>query len=223
MIFRRIILCISLLVLPMFSLLAQERELGNWMMYFGQNRLSEKWSIHTEIQYRNHSVTPNIEQLLLRTGLNYHIKPNLIILLGYGYIPSFDEDAEFSNPTTSEHRIFQELNMTQAVGQVKFNHRYRIEQRWVNGDYRNRLRYRLLVTIPFKKDVVKTPFLALYDEIFVNTKVTVFDRNRSYLALGYNFSKMVSAQVGILNQQVNAFAKWYLQFAVFYNPKFYGS
>ncbi len=65
-----------------FSTFSQE-ETGNWLMYFGTNRVSDKFSVHTEIQYRNHTVIPNnVEQLLLRTGLNYHFSNKAFVTAG---------------------------------------------------------------------------------------------------------------------------------------------
>jgi hypothetical protein len=218
----KLLLLISCLLFT-FNLQAQEDELGNWIMYFGGNRVSDKLSIHTEIQYRNHTVAPvNVEQLLLRTGLNYHISSSAFITAGYAYIPSYVYESEQSAPETTEHRIWQQLIMTNTVGKVKFEHRYRIEQRWVNGDYRNRLRYRIMAFIPLGKPTIepKTFFIGLYDEIFMNTKATFFDRNRLYGALGYQINKETNVQVGLLNQRVNDFGKNYLQFAVIFNPDF---
>ena len=42
-------------------------------MFFNQTRLSERWSMHAEAQYRSYEIAPNTEQLLLRCGVNYHI------------------------------------------------------------------------------------------------------------------------------------------------------
>ena len=113
------------------SLTAQDQTqdiTGNWLMYFGTNRIADDWSIHSEVQYRNHTVAPvNIEQLLLRTGLNYHISKSAVVTLGYGYTPSYiyiDEESELGS---TENRIFQQLIMTNKVGRVKFEHRYRYE------------------------------------------------------------------------------------------------
>lgn len=200
---------------------SQQDELGNWIMYFGTNKINENYSIHTEVQYRNHTAVPNnIEQLLLRTGLNYHVSPSTILTLGYGFIPSFVFESEQSEPEVVEHRIFQQLILKNRLYRLQFEHRYRIEQRWVNEDYRNRLRYRLMLTVPVNKPVIEqgSLFVGLYDEIFMNTKETFFDRNRLYGAIGYQFHKTASAQVGMLYQRVNDFGKWYLQFAVFFNP-----
>ncbi|MBL4593073.1 MAG: DUF2490 domain-containing protein [Flavobacteriales bacterium] len=200
-----------------------KEQAGNWLMYFGMNKISNKFSIHSEVQYRNHTVAPvNIEQLLLRAGLNYHFSSSAFATGGYGYISSYDFESDQKNPESEEHRIWQQLIMVNTLGRVKFEHRYRIEQRWVNDDYRNRLRYRLMLFLPLNKPKIEkgTLFIGVYDEIFVNTEKVFFDRNRLYGALGYQFHKSASFQLGMLRQQVNSFGKNYLQFALVFNPDF---
>ncbi len=209
----------SLLSLSVFA----QPDWGNWLMYFGQNRISDKFSIHSEVQFRNHDVLPgDTEQWLLRTGLNYHFAPNAFVTGGYAYVPSYVYDSEQSEPESKEHRIFQQLITTQLIGKFKLEHRYRIEQRWVNSDYRNRFRYRLMATVPLNQPTMDPGafFFGIYDEVFVNGKATFFDRNRLYFALGNVLNKTTSVQAGILHQQVGPNGKWYLQFAVFYNPDF---
>lgn len=215
----------AILLMLMFALcppvLAQQGQVGNWLMYFGMNKVSNKFSIHTEVQYRNHTAAPiNIEQLLLRTGLNYHFSDRAFATAGYGYILSYDYDSEQKSAETQEHRIWQQFILTHNIGRVKFEHRYRIEQRWVNEDYRNRLRYRLMLFVSLNRPKIEKGafFIGLYDEVFVNTEKTFFDRNRAYAALGYQIHKAVGVQAGMLHQQLNNFGKWYMQFAVVYNP-----
>ena len=224
MIKKYIALLLTLLfVVTSNSLSAQQDEFGNWLMYFGTNRLSDNFSIHTEVQYRNHTLAPvNIEQLLLRTGVNYHVTKNVTLTAGYGYIASHDFESEQTEPESQEHRLFQQFILTNKVSRLKFEHRYRLEQRWVNDDYKNRIRYRLMVFLPLNKPTIEkgTLFLGVYDEIFVNTKNTFFDRNRLYAALGYQFSKTTQMQIGYLRQRVNDFGKNYLQVGVVYNPDF---
>ncbi|MFK5878398.1 MAG: DUF2490 domain-containing protein [Flavobacteriaceae bacterium] len=202
---------------------SQEDKVGNWLMYFGMNRISDHLSIHTEIQYRNHAITPNnIEQLLLRTGLNYHFSEKATVTAGYAYIPSYVYDSKQNSPEVEEHRIWQQFILTNKIGRVKFEHRYRIEQRWINQNYKNRLRYRLMLFVPLNKPVIEkgTLFLGVYDEIFMNTKESFFDRNRLYGALGYQINKDINIQIGMLHQQLSNSGKWYLQFALFFNTDF---
>ena len=196
-------------------------DLGNWIMYFGANKIGEKTSIHTEIQYRNHTTVPNnIEQLLLRTGLNYHISKKAMATAGYAYIGSYIYDSEPTGPEFKENRIWQQFILRNTVGRVGFEHRYRTEQRWVNGEFSHRLRYRIMVTVPLNNKEITpgTFFLGFYDEIFMNTEQVFFDRNRLYAAVGYQVNPITQVQVGALHQGVNGFGKYNLQFALLFNP-----
>lgn len=213
------IFILLLFLQPVFTL-AQQGETGNWLMYFGTNKIAEKFSIHTEVQYRNHTLVPdNVEQLLLRTGLNYHFSNKAFTTFGYAYIPSYVFESEQKKPEVTEHRIWQQFILTNKIGRVKFEHRYRLEQRWVNQNYKNRFRYRLMLFVPLNKKIIEKGswFVGVYNEIFVNDKKIFFDRNRLYGALGYQFRKAASVQIGMLNQRVNDFDKWYFQAALIFN------
>lgn len=201
-------------------LFSQEAEPGNWLMYFGQNRVAEKWSVHSEVQYRNHTAAPgNIEQLLLRTGMNYHLDQNAMLTIGYGNISSHLYQSEQKDAETTEHRVWQQLILKNSLGKLNFEHRYRVEQRWVNEDYSNRLRYRMMVTLPLKGESIESGdfYIGLYDEIFVNTEKNYFDRNRLYGALGYLVNEKVNVQTGMLYQTIDSYSKWYMQFALIFN------
>ncbi len=201
-----------------------QNDLGNWLMYFGTNKINNHWSLHTEVQYRNHTVAPvNAEQLLLRTGFNYHlIESKAIATMGYGFINNYEFEPIEQGPIATEHRIFEQFIAINHIGRVKLEHRYRVEQRWVNSVYKNRLRYRINALVPINKDKIEksTLFFSVYDEIFINDKNNYFDRNRFYVALGYQLSKLAGIQVGILNQATNAVAKNYLQFSFICNTDF---
>ncbi len=217
------ILFILLITIPCSPPLSAQGEVGNWLMYFGQNRISDLWSLHTEFQHRNHTVLPtDKEQLLLRVGLNYHLSPSAFISAGYGYITSYDFDGDYRMADRKEQRIWQQLIMINSLGRIKFEHRYRLEQRWVDQEYSNRIRYRLMAFIPLNKPTIQpgTIFIGLYDEIFLNTREAFFDRNRLYGALGYQISNATGLQAGMLHQQVGNQGKWYLQLAVVFNPDF---
>ena len=187
------------------------------------DQINDKFSIHSEVQYRNHTIAPvNAEQLLLRTGLNYHFSKNAIVTAGYGYVAGYQYQSEQSAPESEEHRIWEQFILTNKVGRVKFEHRYRLEQRWVNDIYKNRFRYRLMLFVPINKPIIEkgTLFIGLYDEVFINDKKTFFDRNRLYGAIGYQINQTTSFQFGMMRQQLNNLGKNYLQFALVFNPDF---
>jgi len=192
-----------MLVLPFYGL-SQNSDLGNWLIYIGSKELKNGWNIHNEVQYRNYDAVGDLEQLLLRTGLGYNLtENNNNLLLGYGYILSENYVGETDQKVSvNEHRIFQQFTTKQKVGVLNLSHRYRLEQRFVEDDFKMRFRYFLGLKIPLqnKADGNNPLYLSAYNEIFLNTKSEIFDRNRLYGGLGYQFSKQLRLELGYMNQ-----------------------
>lgn len=202
------------LFLPLFSS-AQQSDLGNWLIYFGNKQFNEKWNLHHEIQYRNYNLIGDMEQLLIRTGIGYNIGSKSNLLVGYGYINS-ENYTGISNAqaTVQEHRIYQQFITKQNIGTVALQHRYRFEQRFIEGDFRTRFRYFLGINIPFKESNYYTSF---YNEIFLNGDGNVFDRNRIYGGIGYRFNSKVRFEFGYMSQVFQGFSRDQLNFITFYN------
>lgn len=218
---KKLLILAVLTAVTSTSLLAQnpgEDELGNWVMVFTQNRVSEKLSVHAEAQARYYELTDNFNQLLLRTALNYHISENAMASFGYGYIAtdiSFEELDGEKNVT--ENRIYQQFVLRNAVGKLKFSHRYRLEQRFIDRPFgenstEHRARYFLRVTYPLNDKW----FLTAYDEVFINLQNDFFGQNRLYGAVGYNLNPDINIQVGYLKNDFSVDTFDRLQFAVFF-------
>ncbi|CAM4255249.1 DUF2490 domain-containing protein [Gillisia hiemivivida] len=182
----------------------QDSNLGNWLIYIGNKKINQNWNIHNEVQYRNYNAIGDLEQLLLRTGLGYTFNEgNNNFLIGYGYILSENYVDNSDNKTSiNEHRIFQQFTSKQNVGIIKINHRYRFEQRFVEEDYKMRFRYFLSLNIPLVKadNDSKHLYLSAYNEIFLNTESSIFDRNRLYGGIGYHLNKNIRLELGYMNQ-----------------------
>jgi hypothetical protein len=190
---------------------------NGWYMYFGDHPFKGKWGLHLEGQWRRHEVITKPQQLLLRPGINYDLNPNVMFTLGYGYITTHrygEFPARFPFP---EHRIYQQVLLKHSAGRVSFQHRYRMEQRWlgvmqqaagggaerVSWRYQNRFRYFMKGVVPLGKSPY---FAALYDEIFLgigpNIGASAFDQNRAYAALGRKVTPNNRIEIGYLNQLV---------------------
>ncbi|MCX2679133.1 DUF2490 domain-containing protein [Galbibacter sp. EGI 63066] len=198
-----------------------EKRLGAWYMYFGTNKISEDFSIHTEAQFRFYEVADNFNQLLLRTGLNYHFSPNAIATFGYGFISTDGTFEDFpSEENSTEHRIYEQFILKNSIEKLKFEHRYRLEQRFISyldeNDTQHRARYRLQLTYPLSEKW----FVNVYDEVFLNLQDEVFGQNRLYGALGYKVNSKLSLQAGYLKNHFPNGKFDRLQLAVFFNPDF---
>ena len=217
-----------------------------WAMYFGNHRINEYWGIHTEYQWRRADFMEHWQQSLLRLGIDYYAKNGSQYTFGYGWIESFAYGEQPIARVFNEHRIWEQFITKSKLGRIDFQHRYRLEQRWLEnwlkdienndslGGYipKNRARYRIMATIPINRKEMtdNTFFISLYDEVFLgfgpNIAKNVMDQNRLYAAMGWKFNSSLSAQIGYLNQYiiksdaVKAERNHTFQLAVSYNIDF---
>jgi hypothetical protein len=208
------------------SVLAQNRiqstNNDGWFMYFGNHRLNNKWSVHTEYQWRRNEWIRNRQQSLLRLGMDYRLNDQAIVTVGYGNIITYPYGEQPVLKTFNEHRIWQTLTLSNKNGRFNFSHRYRLEQRFIDKyktderneivfdkvNYMNRIRYLFSVAVPLNKQSIKKGalFIRFYEEAFVsfgkNVGKNIFDQNRLYLAFGYQLLPSTNIQVGYLNQLI---------------------
>ena len=192
-----------------------------WYNYFGTFKLSDKFGLHTEYQWRRNNGITDWQQSLLRVGVNYNLNPRVLFRAGYAWVETFPYGEYPLNgfgKDFTEHRIFEMVQLSHKEGIVDFSHRFMLEQRWV-GRYSNanlaneddfpllnRFRYMFRLQVPLKGKEIKdkTPYVALYDEILIgfgeNVNANIFDQNRLGILLGYRFNKLVRIEGGYLNQ-----------------------
>lgn len=214
---------------PKINAQVDEAQTGAWYMYFfNANFKDSQWGIQGDIQYRDWAGLGDLEQLLLRTGLTYRPKDaNIMFTLGVANItsgiPGDNDD------TSNENRFYQEALIPQKLGSRYFlTHRFRYEQRFVEDqDFRTRYRYMLFFNVPLNKTELEknAVYIALYNELFINgeteignnREVALFDRNRTYLGMGYVLAPKLRVQFGWMNQKTDAWGKGQLQFSVHQN------
>ncbi|WP_439151870.1 DUF2490 domain-containing protein [Winogradskyella sp.] len=203
-----------------------ESQTGAWYMYFFTHQFNEsQLGFQGDFQYRDWQGLGDKEQLLLRSGITFTPKNSGVkFTLGYGNITTgvYGENDE----TSVESRIYQEALIPQKLGnRFYLTHRFRYEQRFVEDqDFRTRYRYNLFLNVPLNRKELnsKTIYLALYNELFINggtdigdgRSVQLFDRNRTYLGLGYVISPKIRCQFGWMNQKTVNWGKGQLQFSL---------
>jgi hypothetical protein len=105
--------------------------------------------------------------------------------------------------------LWQQVILKQPIGNFQVQHRYRLEQRWIDTLFRQRMRYRAQCIIPLQNTYLKEGkglFMNVNDEIFLGfgkgIGKNILDQNRFIAAVGYQFSPNLNVQMGYLNQFV---------------------
>ena len=193
----------------------RQQPFGNWIMYFGDNKINSKWGVHSEFQMRNYFIPNTVQQTLIRTGANHYISPVSMVTAGYAFVFTRPNSAESGGFTTAENRIWEQLVLRHRTYNIFLEHRYRIEQRFVKNIttdrniYENRVRYRLQALVPLYNlsPYLRHYFVSSYNEIFMNLgkelSGQLFDRNRLYFAMGYQLNPKFNIQLGYLNQVIS--------------------
>ncbi|MGD8808495.1 MAG: DUF2490 domain-containing protein, partial [Gammaproteobacteria bacterium] len=197
-----------------------------WYIYMWNASLDDRnIGFEGDIQHRNWDTGGDLEQLLIRAGVSWAPEGSRnSYTFGLAHITS----GEFgpSGEKVREKRIYQQALLPRTLGDKVFlTHRFRFEQRWIDGlDFRTRLRYFFGINYPLNQDTLGQGaiYLSFYNELFVNLerdigrglRVDYFDRNRFYLAAGYSVRDNVRLQFGYMHQETNVVDKGQLQFSL---------
>jgi hypothetical protein len=182
-----------------------------WLSYSGDHPVSGRWGVHFDAQWRRSDLGTIWQQYQLRPGLNYEVSDKLLLTLGYAFTRTYPYGDFPATAAFPEHRIYQQALVRQSWKSVRFQHRIRLEQRFVGSataeswTYRNRFRYLAKVELPIstKDDGYVEWYIPAYDELFIgippNNGVRPFDQNRIFIGVGRALGG-AKVEVGYLNQ-----------------------
>ena len=221
---KRTILLLGFIGVINNSVIGQSNNVGTWFVYFGNQKINDKWNIQSDFQYRDYRFLGQRNQFLARAGLGYNLKPqNHNLLLGYAYIAT-DAYDEFDNNTSTkiEHRIYQQYLYKNKVGANSLIHRFRLEERFFPNEFGLRARYFISLQKPLgSKTIAKgNTYLSAYNELFVDIKDPKFDRNRLYGGLGYGITESLRIESGYMIQAQKNITRGQLQLIIVNNLPF---
>lgn len=182
-----------------------------WLLFRSDTRLSKHWGIHAEAQVLRTRNSVMGCQNVFRTGANYYVLDNLLLSGGYAYSQAATDGGRAGEP---EHRLYQQVLLLDTKNRVHVQHRYRLEQRWVQQQpaqeftYLNRMRYQLRLALPLigQELTEGVPFVVGSNEVFLgfgrHEGKQLIRQNRAYLGLGYQLTRAASIEIGYLHQLV---------------------
>jgi hypothetical protein len=200
--FRKAIFGVALFL--SVSSFAQTPGLGTWNVVSSKFTFNKKWSMLAEAQVRSQKLIHDFNYYEYKAGVGYNFPKTLSVLFAMGHYATFQPDGDFKKPyANNEFRMWEQFVLTNNIGRVKLEHRYRIEQRFTSfAGYRNRFRYRLNVILPFNNTEIKpkTWYTSIFNEVFVTNEGPYFEQNRIFLGIGYQFNTRVGILAGYINR-----------------------
>ncbi|MEP7383020.1 MAG: DUF2490 domain-containing protein [Gemmatimonadota bacterium] len=202
---------------------AQPREtreqVNAWLSLYTEVQVANRWFADADLSIRRSGPLDEMAQLLPRVSVRY--QPASAIRFNWGY--AFSETWPYGKLPVAfrapEHRMWEQVQLSQSLGRVALTHRYRLEQRWLgrvaeeDGEARvqnwvrtNRVRYRVLSTVPLQGSKLDDGeyYASAGDEVFINwganIQRNVLDQNRITASLGRRFSKSLRMELGYLEQ-----------------------
>jgi hypothetical protein len=177
--------------------------LGTWNIVNVKLTLSRHWSIFAEPQLRSLRFYDHFHYYEVKGGVQYTLNPNFSFLAGAGEYHTYQEGGDFVEPQLNdEFRSWLQVTMSQRLNRLKFEHRYRAEQRWPSSGYRNRFRYRLNAVFTLGDEKLKPGdwYLTASNEIFFTDRAPYFERNRFFVGAGYLAREWLTLQAGWMKQ-----------------------
>lgn len=142
-------------------------EVGNWFMYNGSHKVSQKWAIKSMAHFRYYEFASNFQQRIYRLGANYSFNKKLNFTLGYSYV---DTDFLFGTPSNRvfENRIYEDINYTGFINKLKLRHRFRFEHRFIQANSTNTDSHWFRYDINANYPIAKKWSVYAFNEIFLN-------------------------------------------------------
>ena len=221
--FKKYILCLLLIISSLDAVLAQDKNYGNWFVYFGNQKINNKWLLQSDVQYRLNQIPDQKSQLLLRAGIGYNLtEANNNILLGLAFVESNREEVDEIVSTSNEKRIYQQYLYRQKRNNWFLTHRVRLEERFIANDFALRSRYFLAVQKPLNGKLLnrRAIYASGFNELFIDISNQKFDRNRLFAGMGYGVTNDIRLETGYLIQSQKNSTRGQFQFIVYNNLSF---
>lgn len=173
-----------------------------WLHAPTQYKVTEKTSLIGDLSPRIGTDDGQLDQIILRTGVQRKLTRNLSGTLGFDSVDNFDPSRNHEN------RIWQQLQTQHRFKSYTLTSRLRMEERHWNGKPGNSVRWRMMMKSAQR--IGASRFSVIYsDELFLtlNTMpdgpVAGVDRNRLFAGMGYAIDRNKNLEAGYRIEYIN--------------------
>jgi len=201
-----------------------ETGLGNWNALILKSKFSEKWSMIQENHFKSADFNLQYDYYEIKETVYYALQSNFATALGSGLFHTCDSSTLFEpKEARNELRTWEELNFKHSLNRLNFEHRSRLEQRFLSSGYQNRFRYRIGFMTNLNQDPKKPSrfFLSFNNELYIPLDGIKIEKNRLFTGAGLQINHNATLTFGRLSDTIYNPAgnsrKSYLYMAVVYN------
>lgn len=196
---------------------------NTWYSVFGDHRLGKsRWSLWYDVHVRRSGLTgERWQQLLIRPGVQFELTPEARVGAGYAFIKTHQYGDDPVAARFPEHRLWQQISLSQRTGGVTVAHRFRLENRWLGvmgpigtpgvepeverWRFTQRMRYQIRGTKPFGAGPTGL-YATAFNEVFIglgrDVQLNILEQNRLFGGLGWRFTPTLRAEAGYMEQQI---------------------
>lgn len=206
---RRVVLFLSVFVFVACTGNAQGDAGRGWLFFSHTQKLSKKWDVLADVQFRSADNLRHLTTFLFRAVLSRNLNDKHAVGFGYVYKPDWVREPGQSG-FQPEHRVHEQYLVNTNLGKTEVTGRVRFEQRFIKPEteyfFSQRTRGFVSFQIPLatNADFSKGLYTTLQNEIFVNVQNkenvnnSFFDQNRLQGGLGYRWSKKVDTDLNYM-------------------------
>src|SRR5262245_52867862 len=151
---------------------AADEDFGAWFAVSANGALPEplndgrgSWRLWLDGALRFGDDASRLSQALIRPGVGYSLSNAWTVWAGYAYIHT---EPPYAATETDEHRIWEQVIWSGAIGSLKLSSRTRLEQRFFSGGSETGWRLREFIKLTQPLDSRDVLSLVVSDEPFVN-------------------------------------------------------
>ena len=191
---KHLLFKLTLLFLSASSALAQT-DVGSWLVYKNQLKLSEKLQLDTQYQHRSFTLNLAQDQNLITAGISSKITP--VFTVGGGY-------RHLNTNTFLENGMYQKAALVTSLGQLKLTNSFMLEERWIDDHFQ--LRYRIGITL--SRQLNEKTAISISNEAFLTNTAGSFNQNRFIAQAAHKLSSSLRFNAGMMHWQFSQLKRW---------------
>jgi len=198
---KKLGMCFSVLLLCMSHVISQNEQqpqdkLGAWYILASNSKLSDRFSVQLQTQFRFYELASELQQFKVRSGATFRVMPGLSLAAGYAY---FRNDFSYLSDVPEsfdEHRIVEDILLDHNIGKAKVFHRARVENRFIVRDGETDVKHWYRQLAKFAYPINDNWTADVYNEIWINFDAPVFAQDWLGGGVTYTFNELIKARVG---------------------------